>query len=119
MTRRNLTLALVVAWAALCAWSVLSYQMTEPSDFGFTRGLNRVSDFLEIQLVAVLIAVVAFALSFRLPGGAAMRWVARAPALLTLVVIAGFALLVAYVVWNDPASTAPENLPPVTEPADR
>lgn len=118
MTRRNLTLVLVVAWVALCGWSVLSYQMTAPSDFGFTRGLNRVSNFLEIQLVAVLIAVATFVLSFRLPDGATIRWVARAPALLTLVVVAAFAVFVAFVIWNDPASTAPENPPPVTAPAD-
>jgi len=118
MTRRHLTLVLVVAWLALCVWSVLSYQMTAPSDFGFTRGLNRVSNFLEIQIVAVLVAVVAFALSFRLPGRSALRWVARAPALLTLAVAAAFAVFVAFVIWNDPASTPPENLPPVTAPAD-
>lgn len=118
MTHRNLTLVLVVAWVALCAWSILSYQMTAPSDFGFTRGLNRVSAFLEIQIAAVLVAIVAFVLSFRLTPSK-MRWVARMPAVLTLVVIAAFAVFIAFVVWNDPASTAPEPPGPVTEPADR
>lgn len=119
MTRRHLTLILVVAWLVLCAWSVLSYQMTAPSDFGFTRGLNRVSNFLEIQIGAIVVAAVAFALSFRLPAGTGMRWVARIPALATLAVVVAFAALVAFVIWKDPASTAPVTERPVTQPVDR
>lgn len=119
MSQRHLILILVAVWVALCAWSIVSYQMTAPTDFGFTRGLNRVSNFLEIQIVAVLIAVAGFVLSFRVPGGSALRWVARVPLLLTLAVIAAFAIFVAVVIWNDPAQEAPAPTPPVTEPVDR
>ncbi|MCR9136721.1 MAG: hypothetical protein NXI27_12035 [Alphaproteobacteria bacterium] len=119
MRQRHLILILVVGWVAVCAWSIVSYQTTAPTDFGFTRGLNRVSSFLQIQIVAVVIAIAGFVLSFRAHRGSALRWVARGPLLLTLVVIAAFAVFVAVVIWNDPAQEAPATSPPVTEPADR
>lgn len=119
MSKRNLILILIAVWVALCAWSILSYQITAPTDFGFTRGLNRVSNFLEIQILAVLVAIFAFVLSFRFPARSALRWVARAPALLTLIVIAAFAVFVAVVIWKDPASSVPATAPPVTEPVTR
>lgn len=117
MRKHHLTLILVVIWIGLCVWSILAYQITTPSDFGFTRGLNRVSNFLEIQVVAVMVALLAFVLSFRFPPRSVLRWVARGPAMITLVTIAAFAVFVALVFWNDPASSVPTTSRPVTEPA--
>lgn len=118
MRKHHLTLILVVIWIGLCVWSILAYQITTPSDFGFTRGLNRVSNFLEIQVVAVMVALLAFVLSFRFPPRSVLRWVARGPAMLTLVTIAVFAIFIAFVIWNDPASSVPPPPRPVTEPAN-
>ena len=117
MNKRNVILMLIVIWIALCAWSLLSYQITAPTDFGFTRGLNRVSNFFEIQIVAVLVALLTLVLSFRFPARSGFRWLARVPAMLTLIAIAAFAIFVAAVFWNDPASSVSTPLPPVTEPA--
>jgi hypothetical protein len=51
---------LFVAWLAAFAGGYIGYALTEPTDFGFTRGLNRVYPWLWGQIFAFIFAVTAW-----------------------------------------------------------
>lgn len=118
MTRLHGTLVLSGIWAALYAASFLVPYFTPSTDFGFTRGMNRVELFFKYQLAAGAVSVVLWwmgnALTVRW-----QRWLSRMPALLAI----GLFLLVvgAIVVANmrDPGPTdyVPDPDRPVTAPA--
>lgn len=118
MTRLHGTLVLSGIWAALYAASFLVPYFTPSTDFGFTRGINRVELFFKYQLAAGAVSVVLWwmgnALTVRW-----QRWLSRMPALLAI----GLFLLVvgAIVVANmrDPGPTdyVPDPDRAVTAPA--
>ncbi len=53
--------ALVVIWAAAFLTSLYQFSLPPGGD-GFTRGLNRVSGFMQWQMVAMVVALVLLAL---------------------------------------------------------
>ena len=53
-------------WFALVLYGVAAYLATEPSDSGFTRGLNRIGVFFQWQLYALGAAAGGFFVSRRL-----------------------------------------------------
>lgn len=120
MSKRTLTYVLLALWAVIYFWSFIAYSITAPTDFGFTKGLNRISGFLGWQFAAGLVSVFALALSFEFKPRSLARWLVRLPfilALLLLIVILG---IVGYAWWGNPASNdagVPAKPPAVTEPA--
>ena len=98
--RRFGLMALLALWAVLWGWSFVSYATTPPSDFGFTRGLNRVTAFLGWQLAALLPAYAAWVLGRAWPGGSGVRLATRIPLQLGLGL---FAVLAALVLWAQAA----------------
>lgn len=48
----------LIAWAALVAKGVLAYMTLEPEGSGFTRGSNRIAEFLRWQGLALAAAFV-------------------------------------------------------------
>lgn len=78
-TRRYLLIAVLALWVLAFGWSVFSFATMAPTGDGFTRGLNRVESFLGWQVVAALVATLAFAISRPWPVGHATRRIASVP----------------------------------------
>ncbi len=120
MSKRKLAYVLLVLWAGIYIWSFIAFQITKPTDFGFTAGLNRITTFLGWQFSAGLISVFALALSFEFTPRSLARWIARVPfmlAMVLLIVILGF---IGYAWWGHPPphdAGVPVKPPVVTEPA--
>jgi len=118
MTRLGGIFILGGIWAALYAASFLVPYFTAPTDFGFTRGMNRVELFFKYQLAAAALSVVVWWMGNALPRRW-QRWLARMPALLAV----GLLLLVVGVIvvanMKDPGPTdyVPDPDRPVTAPA--
>jgi magnesium-transporting ATPase (P-type) len=56
-TKRTLLWSLFALWLLTYAWSFVVFQTTEPTGSSFTRGLNRISNFLGWQVAAAVIGV--------------------------------------------------------------
>lgn len=81
-------------WAAAFAYSFWVFQATAPVGDGFTRGLNRVTGFLGWQVLAGVLAVIAFALGRALPRGRVMRRMSVLPLAFAGLLAAAVALLI-------------------------
>lgn len=120
MSRRKLTYVILTLWAGVYVWSFIALKITEPSDFGFTAGLNRITTFLGWQFFAGLVSIFAFGLSFEFAPRSLARWLVRVPfilAILLLIVILG---IIGYAWFGHPAAVdtgAPATPTAVTEPA--
>lgn len=90
--RRYAIWGFAVLWAALYLMSVLIPMMQSPTDMGFTRGMNRVLTFLELQMAASLPALGLWIATRHLPPGP--RWLARVPGLLAIALILGIAAVI-------------------------
>ncbi len=93
--RRLLLTALIAAWLMAYGYSFVAFAVTEPDGDGFTRGANRILQFLGWQGVAGLFALAVFGVSRAWPRGSAVRRLATAPlglALLLVAVIGGVIL---------------------------
>ncbi|MCR8725151.1 hypothetical protein [Frigidibacter sp. ROC022] len=117
MGRQGLVWTILALWVVLAAASVLAPMLTASSDFGMTRGLNRLAMFLQLQLLAIILAALCFFMARQVKPGWP-RWLARGPLLLELAL--GL-VIVGAVVWSnlqkpDPGAPAPDR--PVTAPAD-
>ncbi|MFB9148896.1 hypothetical protein [Roseovarius ramblicola] len=118
MSRLHGVFILSGTWAALYAASFLVPYFTAPTDFGFTRGMNRVELFFKYQLAAAAVSVVVWWM-----GNALIprwqRWLSRMPALLAI----GLLLLVVGVIVVSnmqrpgPTDYVPDPDRPVAAPA--
>lgn len=91
--KRFLLAVLLAAWAMAFAYSFYAYSSTPADGEGFTRGLNRVGQFLGWQAVAGLLGLASFAVSREAARGSGIRRVAAVPfwiALAFLALILGF-----------------------------
>lgn len=90
----------VLAWAALAAQGVNAYLTLEPTDSGFTRGLNRVTAFFQWQAMALAAAVAASVFGRMSEASGLSRLSARAPLWISggffVLTILGFVALVIY-----------------------
>lgn len=121
MSRRTLTYALLVLWAGVYAWSFIAFQITKPTDFGFTAGLNRITTFLGWQFGAGLISIFALALSFEFAPRSLARWLVRLPFILAMLLLLVIIGIIAYARWGHPppdSAGAPVNPPAVTKPVE-
>ncbi len=69
----------VVIWGALVLQGFSLYFSLEPTDSGFTRGLNRVKAFLQWQVYALIAAVVTSMIGRHLGAKGGLRIVSRIP----------------------------------------
>lgn len=119
MSKRTLTYVLLALWAMIYIWSFVAYSITAPTDFGFTRGLNRISGFLGWQFAAGLVSVFALALSFEFRASSLARWLVRLPFILALLLLLVILGIIGYAWWGHPVSNdagIPAKPPTVTEP---
>jgi len=118
MTRLGGILIFSGVWAALYAASVIVPYFTPPTDFGFTRGMNRVELFFKYQLAAGAVAVVVWWLGTALTARW-QRWLSRMPALLAiglLLLVVGV-IVIASMQRPGPTEYVPDPDRPVTAPA--
>lgn len=78
-------IAFFVVWVCAALWvtfavqGVLAYLTLEPSDSGFTRGLNRVMAFFRWELYALGLAVIGFLAGRKTSFGDLTKQAARMP----------------------------------------
>jgi hypothetical protein len=115
MRRPAVLWALAALWAALYAASLIAPFVLEATGDGFPRGINRVMAFLQLQIAALVPALVLWAFGNHLPRGP--RLASRVPALLALLLALGIVALIVGVYLSRPA---PDSSPPapVTVPVD-
>lgn len=89
-TGRNLLL-LFALWLVVFAGGYLAAFLTEPTDFGFTRGLNRFLIWFWSQAAALVVALIAWFAS----RGTSSR-LARVPLAITALEVLGIAGYIAY-----------------------
>lgn len=117
MTRRVLWIGLVL-WALAFAASFLTLVLTEPTGDGFTRGLNRVTNFLGWQVAAGLIGIVLWVVGNGLERGTWPRRLSRAPAAVFGLLVAAIVGLILYANLSRPAPVqVPPAKPPTTVPS--
>ncbi len=122
MSRSKVVILLFVIWNILFSISILSLFLLEPTGDGFARGLNRISAFLGWQAIALVVAMIAFSVGFRrFPKSRLLRWLARLPALVQLILGLGITTLIAFSVYEsggDSQAAPPQTQMPTTAPAD-
>ncbi|MEL7029889.1 MAG: hypothetical protein AAGL49_11955, partial [Pseudomonadota bacterium] len=101
---RTLIWALMAVWAGLYAWSFIAFQITAPTDFGFTKGLNRVTTFLGWQAAAGAVGVVVWMMGGAFERGSVGRWLARGPVALAALLVLAIIGLIAYARISDPST---------------
>lgn len=95
-TRRLLLTALFAIWVLAYGYSFVAFATTEPDGDGFTRGTNRIAQFLGWQGMAGLLAIAVFGVSRAWPQGSGVRRLATAPLLLALLLVA---VIAGVIVW--------------------
>jgi NhaP-type Na+/H+ or K+/H+ antiporter len=116
MKRRNWVLLLLGIWAALYVASFLVPYFTPPTDFGFTRGMNRMTLFFRYQIGAGAVAAVLWWMGRHAPKRR-NRWLMRVPALLALGLVLFIVGLIAFARLDRPLrDSAPPAAPSVTAP---
>ncbi len=104
MSRRNLTLLLLLLWAAAFVWSFVSTQITPATGDGFTRGMNRISGFAIWQALAFALAIGIWVLGGAFHKSTVLCRVSRVPAIAALLVVLGVLGIFA---WNAFVASAP------------
>lgn len=104
------------AWIVVMALSWLVPASTPPTDFGMTRGLNRVTVFLQFQFAGLLLALLLLGLARSMPPGR-LRQLARLPALAALATILILSAVIGWAVLRKPPPAEPAPGRPVTAPA--
>ncbi|MHA7870905.1 MAG: hypothetical protein ACX939_01005, partial [Hyphococcus sp.] len=69
----------LLVWIALVAKGFLVYIALEPTDSGFTRGLNRVIAFLRWEAYALAVALLAFVAGRSSDAQGVTRFLSRTP----------------------------------------
>jgi len=90
--RRSGVIGLLAAWGAAFAASLAVRLVVTPVGDGFTRGMNVLGWLVAFQLLALGLAVAAFAVSRRLPPGDRLRRWAWGPLILAGLFLAAMAL---------------------------
>jgi len=93
--RHRLIWILLALWAVAVAMSVVAMQEPPMGD-GFTRGLNRITGFLQFQALALLIGIGILALRGRVEN-VWLRRLMLVPVLLALALLLGIATVFLYV----------------------
>ena len=88
--------ALIIAWAVAFFGSFMVFYLTPASDFGFTRGMNKVEGFMIWQSVAAGLAVVCLVLRWNATDSTLRKW-AAVPAIALGAMLIGFAALFVWV----------------------
>jgi len=83
-------------WAGFNIWSFVAFAQTEAIGDSFTRGSNRIGQFLLYQLVAGMAAIFVWLTRTRLPESSTLRWLGRLPLALFLVLMASIAAFFIY-----------------------
>ncbi|OWU86385.1 hypothetical protein ATO6_06085 [Oceanicola sp. 22II-s10i] len=113
MSRPALILGLLILWIVLCALSIIVPANTAPTDFGFTRGMNRVTLFFQFQALGLFVAIALWSVSRRAETPL-LRWAGRVPILIALL---GVVALIGVILWAryaDPINVAPPPDRPAT-----
>lgn len=118
MNARTLTMVFLALWLIAFAGAFLAFWLTPARDFGLTAGLNRVSTFFGWQVVAGLMAVLAWTTGSRLEKGTGLRRLSRVPFALFAALVAAILVLILYVNFSKPDPAAPPPPSPVTQPAE-
>ncbi len=116
MSRPLLFWLLFVAWVVLIALSVIVPANTAATDFGMTRGFNRITVFFEFQIAAFFAALFAWGVS-RGDDNALRRWLGRLPLFAALLLVLA---VVGVIIWANMARTpavAPSPDRPTAAPA--
>lgn len=113
MTARKWTLALLALWAFCIGASVAVLWLTPARGDGLTRGINIVMTFLAWQAAAGLVAIAVW-ITGRRVAATWLRWLARLPLLLAILLVLSLAGLLLWVNLGDPGR--PET-PPASAPA--
>lgn len=117
MERSQIVFAAVLVWGALFVYSFFSTSGVEPTGDGFTRGLNRVTLFLQWHSAALVTAIGVLIAGWRL-ANQRRRWLSRLPAMVHIVAIAGLVVTVLVVYQREKANAvAGQQPPPQTVPA--
>ncbi len=96
---------LMAVWAVLFAASFAMAFLTGPSGDGFTRGLNRIEIFAQLQFGAGAVGGLIWLIGRRLTRGSALRWISRIPVLMVALLIAVIGGIIAYAQISQPALT--------------
>ncbi|MEM9425640.1 MAG: hypothetical protein AAGA06_02970 [Pseudomonadota bacterium] len=94
--RRLLLTALIAIWVLAYGYSFVAFATTEPDGDGFTRGANRVAQFLGWQGMAGILAIAVFGVSRAWPKRSGVRRLATAPLVLALLLVAAIAGVIAW-----------------------
>jgi hypothetical protein len=118
---RSMFWLVLALWAMLYAASIAMFWVVEPKGDGLTGALNRVGNLALLQMIAAGVAVVVWRLGRTFSHGSALRWLARVPIALALLLVA--LLLALYVYGNSTryaAQPEPGSQPdrPTTAPAE-
>ena len=84
MSAKKVVFILFGIWALAYGGSFISFIMAEPTGDGFTRGLNRITNFIGWQFGAGIIAVIIWSFGKHFEAGSKGRWLCRLPVLLAL-----------------------------------
>lgn len=97
MSRSHWIYILAGFWALLFTVSFVVFALTEPTDSGFTRGLNRADDWFKWQSIALIVAIAAFAYarSSRETLSPLEKRIGYTPITVSAVLLVGLVLLVA------------------------
>ena len=113
MTRRTITIGLLLLWTTLWVGSFAASAFIEPAGDGFTRGLNRLMTFMGWQLAALIVGLIL--LWFR-PAAGTLRWLTLIPVAFAGLLISGIVGLILWVRLVDPEPKAPAR--PVQPPTE-
>jgi hypothetical protein len=89
--RRLAVKGLLAAWAIVFALSLLTRFVVEPTGDGFTRGMNRLWIMVGWQVVAMILAVLAFHHSRKFVKGDRLRRLVWGPVILAILFICAMA----------------------------
>lgn len=93
---RLLLTALLALWAMSFGYSFAVFALIESTGDGFTKGVNRVTQFLGWQGVAGIFAIAIFGVSRKWSRGAAVRRLGVVPLALAALLVAGILGVIAW-----------------------
>ncbi|MDV7145183.1 hypothetical protein R3X27_21075 [Tropicimonas sp. TH_r6] len=98
-------------WIAVFAGAFIASALTEPRDFGFTAGANRIVTFLGWQTAAGALAMLGLVLRRHIPRGRSLRWLLLIPPGVFLALILSVAALLLYASQPQPVALTPSAVP--------
>ncbi|SMY08466.1 hypothetical protein [Flavimaricola marinus] len=110
MSRGWIFWAIFAGWAGLMGLSVIVPMSTAPTDFGFTKGMNRISLFFQYQLAATALAILLLLLA-RSQTTRLRVWLARLPAIVVALQVLALGALIGWARFG-PHNTGPTDIGP-------